>query len=164
MDLLVTNSDRECFFYENKLLNFDDTITTLNWFKVHLEGTTSNRDAIGTTVSITTANGTLKRYYSGVGFLGQNLQGVHFGIDDATQITNIEVNWPSGLTENYTNLSSNITVKLTEGSGLEVLDIEPSQKVYGCTDPLSCNYDPDAVLDDGSCSYLPSQTLSLIHI
>jgi len=159
MDLIVTNSDRECFFYENKLLNFDDTITTLNWFKVYLEGTTSNRDALGTTVSITTPNGTLKRYYSGVGFLGQNLQGVHFGIDDATQITNLEVNWPSGLTENYTNLSSNITVKLTEGSGLEVLDIEPSQKVYGCTDPLSCNYDPDAVLDDGSCSYLPSQTL-----
>ena len=159
MDLIVTNSDRECFFYENKLLNFDDTITTLNWFKVRLEGTTSNRDAIGTTVSITTVNGTLKRYYSGVGFLGQNLQGVHFGIDDATQITNLEVNWPSGLTENYTNLSSNITVKLTEGTGLEVLDIEPSQKMYGCTDPLSCNYDPDAVLDDGSCSYLPSQIL-----
>uniref|UniRef100_UPI002623174B FG-GAP repeat domain-containing protein n=1 Tax=Winogradskyella sp. TaxID=1883156 RepID=UPI002623174B len=41
MDLLVTNNNKECFFYENKLLNFDDAETTLNWLKVHLEGTVS---------------------------------------------------------------------------------------------------------------------------
>jgi hypothetical protein len=27
------------------------------------------------------------------------------------------------------------------------------QDVYGCTDPLACNYDPDATIDDGSCYY-----------
>ena len=26
----------------------------------------------------------------------------------------------------------------------------PSQKIYGCTDPVSCNYNPNATLDDGS--------------
>ena len=30
--------------------------------------------------------------------------------------------------------------------------------VFGCTDPFSCNYDPTATVDDGSCSY---DTLSL---
>ena len=159
IDVLITNGDGSVIFYENKLLNYDDTETTLNWFKVHLQGTTSNRNAIGTTLTLTTTNGTLKRYYTGVGFLSQSLQAVHFGLDDATEVLTLEVKWPSGLVENYSNISSNTTVKLTEGVGLEILNIEPSQKIYGCTDPTSCNYNPDATLDDGSCVYLPSQNI-----
>ena len=159
MDLIVTNGDGSVLFYENKLLNFDDTETTLNWLKIKLEGTASNRDAIGTTLTITTTNGTLKRYYNGVGFLSQSLQGVHFGLDDAIQISELEILWPSGLVETYNDIDSNITIKATEGSGIEVLNIEPSQKIYGCTDPVSCNYNPDATLDDGSCSYLQSQSI-----
>lgn len=160
MDLIVTNGDGSVLFYENKLLNFDDATTSLNWFKVKLEGTTSNRDAIGTALTLTTSNGVLKRYYSGVGFLSQSLQGVHFGLDNATQITELEIQWPSGLVETYNDLDSNTTIKATEGSGIEVINIEPSQKIYGCTDPVSCNYNFDATLDDGSCSYLPSQTIN----
>ena len=57
MDLIVTNSDEPILFYENKLINFDDDQTTLNWFKINLEGTISNRDAIGTTISVTTLDG-----------------------------------------------------------------------------------------------------------
>ena len=158
-DLLITNGEGSLFFYENKLLNFDDPTTTLNWFKVQLEGSISNRDAIGTTLTLTTSNGTLRRYYSGVGFLSQSLQGVHFGLDDVTQITELEVQWPSGLVETFNNLDSNTTIKATEGQGFEVLNIEPSQKIYGCTDPISCNYNPAATLDDGMCAYLPSQSI-----
>ena len=159
LDIIVTNGDGAVLFYENKLLNFDDTESTLNWFKVQLEGTVSNRDAIGATVTISTLNGTLKRYYSGVGFLSQSLQGVHFGLDDAIQVLTLEVKWPSGLVENYANIPANTTVKLTEANGIEVLNIIPSQKVYGCTDPNSCSYNAEATLDDGSCTYLPSQTI-----
>ncbi len=160
MDLLVTNSNKECFFYENKLLNFDDASVSLNWLKIKLEGTVSNRDAIGTTLTLTANNGNvLRRYYSGVGFLGQSLQGVHFGLNDVTQISSLEIKWPSGISEIYTDLNTNITVKATEGQGIEVLDIFPSQKTYGCLDPMSCNYEPNATLDDGSCVYLPSQTI-----
>lgn len=158
-DLIVTNSDRSIFFYENKTLNFDDEVTTSNWLKVHLEGTVSNRDAIGTTLTVVTNTETYKRYYSGVGFLSQNLQSVHFGLGNSTTIESIEIKWPSGIIETFNNLSSNITIKSIEGDGYEILDIQPSQKVYGCTDPLSCNYDSDAVLNDGSCNYLPSQQI-----
>jgi hypothetical protein len=159
LDLIVTSSDGGVLFYENKTLNFDDTASALNWFKVHLEGTVSNRDAIGTTLTITTTNGTVKRYYSGVGFFSQSQQAVHFGLNDATMISELEIKWPSGLVETYNNLNSNTTIKATEGQGFVVLDIEPSQKVYGCTDPVSCNYNPDATLDDGSCTYLTSQSI-----
>ncbi|MDH7914592.1 FG-GAP-like repeat-containing protein [Winogradskyella sp. SYSU M77433] len=158
-DVIVTNSDGSIFFYENKLLNFDDAVTSKNWFKIKLEGTTSNRDAIGTIITLTTSNGTLKRYYPGVGFLSQNLNGVHFGLDNASQILSLEIKWPSGLIETFNNLDVNATIKATEGSGYEILNIIPSQKIYGCTDPISCNYNPDATLDDGSCSYIDSQTI-----
>ncbi|NNK73730.1 MAG: T9SS type A sorting domain-containing protein [Flavobacteriaceae bacterium] len=159
MDLITTNGDGPSLFYENRLLNFDDAESTLNWLKIELEGTVSNRDAIGTTVSLTTANETLKRYYSGVGFLSQSLQGIHFGLDDTTQIAELEITWPSGIVETYNDLETNVTVKATEGQGIEVLDIQPSQKVYGCTDPASCSYNPDATLDNGSCTYLESQPI-----
>ncbi|MFP4847132.1 FG-GAP-like repeat-containing protein [Winogradskyella sp. PE311] len=159
IDLFVSNSDGVSFLYENKTLNFDDVTPSLHWFKIQLEGTVSNRDAIGTTISLTTINGTLKRYYSGVGFLSQSLQAIHFGLADATQISELEIQWPSGLIETFTNLNSDIIIKATEGEGFEILNIEPSQKIYGCTDPVSCNYNPSATLDDGSCMYLESQTI-----
>ena len=158
-DVIITNGDGPVLFYENKLLNFDDIASPLNWFKVKLQGTVSNRDAIGTTLTLTTANGTQKRYYTGVGFLSQSLQAVHFGLDDATNVSVLEVKWPSGIVETYNNIASNNTVQLIEGSGITILNIPPSQKIYGCTDPVSCNYNPNATLEDGTCSYLPSQSI-----
>jgi hypothetical protein len=159
IDLFVTNSDGTSFLYENTILNFDDIDPSLHWFKIHLQGTTSNRDAIGTIITLTTANGTLKRYYSGVGFLSQSIQAVHFGLNDATEVLTLEIKWPSGLVETFNNLDSDIHIKAIEGFGIEVLDIVPSQKIYGCLDPVSCTYNPDATLDDGSCTYLESQSI-----
>ncbi|MEY8847404.1 FG-GAP-like repeat-containing protein [Psychroserpens sp. XS_ASV72] len=159
LDIFVTNSDQRSFFYENKLLNFDEAITQ-NWFKILLEGTISNRNAIGTTLTITTSNGQLKRYYTGVGFLSQSLLPVHFGLGNETTITELEIEWPSGLVESYSDLNVNTTVKATEGQGIEALDIEPSQKIYGCMDPYSCSYNPDATIDDNSCTYLQSNQIS----
>ena len=159
LDLIVTNSDQSIFLYENKTIDLLTNSGTINWLKVQFEGTVSNRDAIGTIVTIHTENRTLKRYYSGVGFLGQSLQGVHFGLGNETNISSIEVQWPSGLVETYNNLDSNRTIKLTEGSGYQILNIIPSQKTSGCTDPLSCTYNPQATIDDGSCTYIESQSI-----
>ena len=41
--------------------------------------------------------------------------------------------------------TNNLTASLTQGSN----DGEPS--CVGCTDPMACNYDDEATLDDGSC-------------
>ena len=159
IDLFVTNNDGASFLYENKTLNFNDTNASLHWFKIQLEGTTSNRDAIGTTLSLTTLNGTLKRYYSGVGFLSQSLQAVHFGLNDATSILELQIKWPSGLIETFTDLDADVTIRATEGQGYQVLNILPSQKIYGCTDPASCTYNPEATLEDDTCTYLESQAI-----
>ncbi|NNL82211.1 MAG: hypothetical protein HKP28_02410, partial [Winogradskyella sp.] len=110
VDLLVTDNEGSALFYENKLLNYDEP-NALHWFKVVLEGTTSNRNGFGTTIQLTTANGTINRYYSGVGFLGQSIQPVHFGLNNETQITELVINWPSGITETFNNISADQTIK-----------------------------------------------------
>lgn len=163
IDLLVTNSDGTSFLYENKFLNFDDALAAKNYFKLQLQGTVSNYDAIGTVVKITTPTETILRYYTGVGFLGQSLQALHFGLDDETSITSVEVTWPSGTVETYNNSNSTLVINSTflavEGTSVSNLNVVPSQKIYGCTDEISCNYNPAATLDDGSCSYLPAQSI-----
>lgn len=159
LDIFISNADQPSMLYENKLLNFDEE-TTLHWFKVLLEGTVSNRDAIGTTLTLTTDSGTFKRYYSGVGFLSQSLQAVHFGLDQDIEIQELEIKWPSGLVETFQNLDSDTTIKAIEGQGIQVLDIIPSQKIYGCLDPFSCTYNPEATIDDGTCTYLVSNEIS----
>lgn len=159
LDIYVTNADQQSFLYENKLVNFDEE-SDLKWFKVMLQGTTSNRDAIGTTLTLTTDTGILIRHYTGVGFLSQSLQAVHFGLDQNTQIQELEIKWPSGLVETFQSLETNTTIRAIEGEGIEVLDIIPSQKIYGCLDPFSCTYNPEATIDDGSCTYLDSNEIS----
>ena len=34
---------------------------------------------------------------------------------------------------------------------IDNIDITGTQQISGCTDPLACNYDPLATIDDGSC-------------
>ncbi|MFT4612064.1 MAG: hypothetical protein ACJA1H_002187, partial [Glaciecola sp.] len=159
LDIYVTNSDQQSILYENKLLNYDEE-STLQWFKIMLEGTVSNRDAIGTRVTLRTNERDYVRHYTGVGFLSQSLQAVHFGLSDAIQIEELEIKWPSGLIEVHQNLEENITILAIEGEGFTVLDIQPSQKITGCTDPFSCNYNPEATLDNGSCTYLDANSIS----
>ena len=120
LDLMITNSDTPVIFYENKLLNFDDNEQYLSWLKIELEGTSSNRDALGAIVTLTSEKGVQKRHYSGVGFLGQSLQPIHFGLNNESTIHKLKIKWPSGIIENYTNLDVNKNYKAIEGQGIEI--------------------------------------------
>ena len=119
----------------------------------------SNRDAIGAKVKLSTTSGELIRHNSGVAFFGQSLKPIHFGLSSMSEINGLEIHWPSGLIENFTNIKSNQTLKATEGQGLVPLNLSPSEKIYGCTDPKSCSYNPLATFNDGSCTYLESNLI-----
>ena len=45
------------------------------------------------------------------------------------------------------------TLTLTDAVGCTLEDTVFMNVIYGCTDPLALNYDPNATIDDGSCSY-----------
>ncbi len=116
LDLLVANRSVAPYLYKNES-------STLNWLKVNLEGTTSNRNAFGATVRISANGHTMYRHNDGVEFLGQSVQPVHFGVGNATVIDEIVVRWPDGVEETYYDVTTNQTIRIIEGQELTT-DVE----------------------------------------
>ena len=153
LDIFISNSQHNSFFYENTSITNSSTLNPKKWFQLALQGTISNRDAIGTKISLKTDTDNFIRYYNGVGFLGQSLKPIHFGLANATKIEELKIEWPSGQTDIYTDLELNVFGKAIENTSYQKLSIAPATKITGCTDPNSCNYNPNATISDGSCVY-----------
>jgi len=86
-----------------------------NWLKFRTEGRRSNRDGIGTRVTVHTITLTQRQYVrSGSGFLSGNDPRVHFGLDQAAQADLVEIVWPSGQHQYLTDVPANQIVHLRE--------------------------------------------------
>ncbi|MEM7106624.1 MAG: FG-GAP-like repeat-containing protein [Bacteroidota bacterium] len=159
LDILMTDINDTPVLLENDLI-IQPAESDPHWVQISLQGVSSNRDAIGASVSITTPDGKKQhRYYTGVSFLAQSLQPVHFGLSDAIALENLTIKWPSGLIESFDQVPVDTYLHVTEGFGYE-LTPRSSNKIPGCTDPNSCNYNPLATIDDGSCAYLASSSIN----
>ena len=100
-----------------------------------LEGTRSNRDAVGARVLAITASGKKlsRTVRAGEGFLGCSSRRIHFGLGTETKVEQLSVRWPDGKHEPFGSVDANTTWRLTEGRGNPVkLEVEP-QKVSGET-------------------------------
>jgi tetratricopeptide (TPR) repeat protein len=92
-----------------------------------LQGTKSNRDAIGATVTIETASGRQTRMLqAGSGFLSQHSKDVFFGLGEAKGPLRASIRWPSGLMQELHDLPVNHRVWVNEGS--EPLRVDPFKK------------------------------------
>jgi len=86
-----------------------------NWILLKLEGTVSNRSAIGAQVLVTTGGSLLiDEVRSGGSYLSQNDLRLHFGLGRATAVDRVEVRWPSGIRQIETNLPVNRVVTIQE--------------------------------------------------
>ncbi len=94
-----------------------------NWVQLDLVGTTSNRDGIGAVVYATAGGKTQLREQNG-GFhrWSQDDSRIHFGLADSTSV-DLEIHWPSGNVESYTNVASNKFYRVTESDDIEPLDL-----------------------------------------
>jgi hypothetical protein len=158
LDVFVTNRNRESFFYKNTTINGTKK-SNFHWLKIKLQGTTSTRDAVGAKISIVTNSGTFYRYHHGSSLYGQSFQPVHFGTGTDTDIKELKITWPSGIIDSYKDLKVDQTILATENKGFETINISPSIVISGCTDPNSCSYNPLAILNDNSCTYLPTKAI-----
>jgi enediyne biosynthesis protein E4 len=84
-----------------------------------LVGSKSNKAAIGARV-IVTAGGLkqIDEVRSGGSYLSQNDLRLHFGLGKETDISNVEIWWPSGKKENYQNLAADFIYTMVEGGGI----------------------------------------------
>ena len=96
-----------------------------HWLTVKLVGTRSNRSAIGARVRLVTADGPqVEEVRGGGSYYSQNDPRVHFGIGKATRIDRLEIRWPNGYEEKWTDLAADQIITLKEGSGVAA----PTQK------------------------------------
>jgi hypothetical protein len=87
-----------------------------HWIKIRLEGTKSNRSAIGARVTVRYGGKVqVLEVLSGCSFLSSNDPRLHFGLGSATTVE-IEVRWPSGLVERM-HAAADQLLTLREGSG-----------------------------------------------
>ncbi|MFY0653040.1 MAG: VCBS repeat-containing protein [Cyclobacteriaceae bacterium] len=113
LDMFVSNTNGSPYFYQNQEIS--ETFSgSYAWFKVELEGSVSNRDALGTLVELYSGENTLYRFYHGAGLLSQNLQAIHFGLGKAKKIDSLIVKWPLSEPETLYDLSVNQTAYIKE--------------------------------------------------
>ncbi len=116
LDLYVANwggGDEDNVMYRNQSQG--------RWLKLSLEGTDSNRMAVGSRVTITTRHdGRAHRQFrwlvSTTGYASQDDAVLHFGLGSAERVDELSVEWPSGRQDTFRDLAANRHLRITEGA------------------------------------------------
>jgi hypothetical protein len=112
LDVLVMNMNEPPSLLRNETKNAN------RWLKVKLVGTQSNRAGIGATV-IVTANGRrqAQAVLSQSSYYSHDDVRLHFGLGTARAAEQVEVRWPSGSVDIFSDVAPNRVVTIREGSG-----------------------------------------------
>jgi hypothetical protein len=90
---------------------------TNHYIKFNLQGTVSNRNALGAIVKIYGPWGTqVREVRSGEGYGIQNSFILHFGLGVNTAVDSAIIHWPSGITEHMNSSAADSTYNILEGS------------------------------------------------
>jgi hypothetical protein len=85
-----------------------------------LIGTKSNKAAIGGRVTVTTVDGkAIDEVRAGGSYMSQNDLRLHFGLAQQTVMSNVEIAWPSGKTENLKDLPADFIYIISEGGDVK---------------------------------------------
>ena len=91
LDVVVANQRGPLLLYRNTVAADN------NWVELELEGTTSNRSAIGAEVRVFWNNQQqVQEVSGGSGFCAQNQRRLHFGLGKNARLEKVEIRWPSG--------------------------------------------------------------------
>jgi hypothetical protein len=116
LDLFVSNAGGEPFLYRNR----QPEGPAPHWVELVLEGTRSNRAAVGAQVRLTVGGRTSLRFVDGGnGFASQSTRRIHLGLG-ATPLPNgvidkVEVLWPSGARQLFEGVAVDRIHRLVEG-------------------------------------------------
>ncbi|MGA8200523.1 MAG: CRTAC1 family protein [Candidatus Sulfotelmatobacter sp.] len=117
LDLLLTTNNGPAYLYRNDQLSGNRSI------RFRMIGTKSNRDGIGATVRITSGGlSQAKMVKSGSSYLSQSELPLTFGLQKRDHVERVVIVWPSGRTEEFTNLAAGRCYECTEGRGISPQD------------------------------------------
>jgi tetratricopeptide (TPR) repeat protein len=116
LDLLISHLDVPVALLEN------NTMSPNHWVQFSLVGTTAERSAIGTRVTIHGGNAEQTHVLlGGDGFLSSNQRMIHAGLGTRKLIDRVEVFWPSGQREVFTGLASDRHYQIIQGQAIQTL-------------------------------------------
>ena len=102
IDMLVTQSNGPVTLLRN------ETGTQHNWIRIKTVGVISNRNGIGTRVTLTVDEHTQTREINpGASYLSSHDTRLHFGVGANTTVDRLEVRWQSGVVQVFENLPAN---------------------------------------------------------
>ena len=114
LDILLTTNNGPAALFRNEQLAGNRSV------RIELQGTQSNRDAIGGNVQIFASDLHQSRLVrGGSSYLSQSELPLTFGLAKRDRIDRVVIQWPSGRTEEYKNLKTQRAYKCLEGKGIE---------------------------------------------
>jgi hypothetical protein len=110
LDVVVANQ-------KGPLLVYKSTVNPDNkWIDFELEGSASNRSAIGAQVKVFwNGKQQIQTVMGGSGFCAQNDRRLHFGLGKNPKLEKVEIRWPSGKTQTIDNATIGQINKVKEG-------------------------------------------------
>jgi hypothetical protein len=121
MDILIMNQNEPPSLLRNDLTGSN------HWIKVKLEGTKSNRSAIGGRVRV--KYGGKQQLQEVVGqsaFLSSSDHRLHYGLG-AVDTVDLDIRWPNGATETHAKVAADQLVTIKEGSGIVATEHFPAK-------------------------------------
>lgn len=114
-DVLMTTNNGPAYLFRNDQTSGNRSI------RFRLVGTKSNRDAIGARVELWAGGIRQTRMvHSGSSYLSQSELPVTFGVGKQDKVDRVVVEWPSGRTEEFKQLSSGKSYEIIESKGIKI--------------------------------------------
>ncbi len=113
LDLLLVAQNAPLAFFHNR------TDQAGHFLTLRLEGTTSNRDAVGARVTVTAGGRRRTAWRTGGGsYASASDPRLHFGLGPARVVDDVEIRWPSGRVDRFTKLAADRMYRVREGDPL----------------------------------------------
>ena len=109
LDIIVANQN-------NSLLVLKNNVNIKNhWIAFELEGTHSNKSAVGATVELFwDSKSQLQVISGGIGFSSQNQRRLQFGLGESSKIDKAVITWPDGKHQVVQNPEADHMIKIRE--------------------------------------------------
>ena len=114
--MLITTNNGPAYLYRNDQTAGNKSV------RIRLVGTRSNRDAIGARVRVLQGESSQSRLVKGgSSYLSQSELPLTFGLGKRDKVDRLVIDWPSGGTEEYSNLGAGRAYECVESKGIQAL-------------------------------------------